>query len=358
MMKAIWSWIKVNILGIKPIPNEIYETTTAVETPEDYSPEEVVTIVNEPKLDGDAEVEWEPEDEKMNVVFEDAPEENYGDKYAVLIGINIYDPDLDADLNGCVNDVEAMHNILVNTYGFPADNIRMLTDQRATRQAIYDRIKWLITEHTTPGDELVLHYSGHGSQVRDRNGDELSDTLDEILCPTNLDWDNPFTDDQLCYLFKQKAEGVNLTFICDSCHSGTMTRELHMPTTTEAVPVELIGKSRFVKPPSDIFHRSVDRDLTVNVFGSVDRAPKVISQNHVLLSGCRDDQTSADAHIDGKWQGALTSSLIKAIKKNPHRNWTEIHAEVISILNVAGYSQRPQLSGNTELVKGRSIFGA
>lgn len=276
-------------------------------------------------------------------------------KFAVLIGINKYTPELNADLNGCVNDVEAMYDILLNTYEFPADNIRVLTDFRATGDNIYDRIDWLLG-HKVPGDELVLHYSGHGSQVRDRNGDELEDGMDEILCPSDLDWDNPFTDDTLYELFMEKGEDVNLTFICDACHSATMARELIKPPEdkNQLTETALEPNSKFIKPPVDIRLRSLTKDkLEVRKMGKA-----ISKQNHVLLSGCRDDQTSADAYIDGRWQGALTSSLISAIKTNPLRDWTTIHADIISILNKNGYSQKPQLSGIDNLVRGRRIFGS
>ena len=58
-----------------------------------------------------------------------------------------------------------------------------------------------------PGDVLVFYYSGHGSQVRDRNGDELTDGLDEIICPYDMDWDRGtyILDDDLDAIFASAA---------------------------------------------------------------------------------------------------------------------------------------------------------
>ena len=101
-------------------------------------------------------------------------------KKALLVGINRY-PDPRNELKGCVNDVRQMAETLKRRYGFPGDrNMRILTDARATTKAILDGLAWL-TAGASPGDSLVFHYSGHGSQVPDRNGDETSDRLDEIL---------------------------------------------------------------------------------------------------------------------------------------------------------------------------------
>ena len=117
-------------------------------------------------------------------------------KKALLVGINRY-PDPRNELKGCVNDVRQMAETLKSRYGFAGDgNMRILTDARATTKAILDGLAWL-TAGASPGDSLVFHYSGHGSQVPDKHGDETTDRLDEILCPYDLDWDHPLTDDDL-----------------------------------------------------------------------------------------------------------------------------------------------------------------
>lgn len=261
-------------------------------------------------------------------------------KKALLVGINKYLPELNADLRGCVNDVENMRDMLIRYFGFEAENIRVVIDDRATKANMLDRLRWLL-DGAAAGDELVFHYSGHGSQVRDRDGDELNDHLDEIICPHDMNWDDPFTDDILGHMFQQLPEGVHLTMICDSCHSGTMTRSLGNPHDV---------KPRFIMPPFDVRCRSLNRNLPKRSFG---KAPKTI-QRHVLLSGCRDDQTSADAYINNKYQGALTWAFTSVVKANPDLTWKEVHTRVVNKLNT--YSQVPQLSGDDDLVS-RKVFG-
>lgn len=59
------------------------------------------------------------------------------------------------------------------------------------------RLGWF-TKNAKAGDYLVFHYSGHGSQIRDRDGDELNDNMDELICPYDIGWDDTFiTDDDL-----------------------------------------------------------------------------------------------------------------------------------------------------------------
>jgi hypothetical protein len=261
-------------------------------------------------------------------------------KKALLVGINIYKPELDANLRGCVNDVETMRKLLVDNFKFLPENIRVLVDERATKQGILDRLKWLL-DGAKSGDELVFHYSGHGSQVRDRNGDELDDQLDEILCPHDLDWDDPLTDDVLAALFKQLPEGVHLTMLCDSCHSGTISKSMSQI---------YCNTSKSITAPFDIRSRSYDKILLKNKMGKKNKG----TQRHILMSGCRDNQTSADTYIDGRYQGAFTWALAKTIRENLDIEWKQAHAKTVELLS--GYSQEPQLSGDASAIF-RNVFG-
>ncbi len=124
---------------------------------------------------------------------------------ALLVGINKYKIP-GADLNGCVNDVTNMRDILLKFFGFTTKEIRVLVDERATKKNIMERLKRLVGG-AKAGDRLLFHYSGHGSQVVDRDGDELKDRMDEIICPHDMDWDGNFiSDDDLHALFANIPE--------------------------------------------------------------------------------------------------------------------------------------------------------
>jgi hypothetical protein len=271
-----------------------------------------------------------------------------GKKLALIVGINKY-MQPGADLNGCVNDAEDMWTMLTE-YGFEPDNIRMLTDFRATQQNILERLEWLVS-NLEAGDTAFFHYSGHGSYIRARNGDtsELDDHQTEILCPTDLNWDDPLTDDILADYFKRVPEGAFLTFICDSCHSGTMSRGISNN------PHEWVA--RYLAPPMDIQLRSRGRGLETHRMGRRANNTKnfvdnvcVIDQRHLLLSGCRDDQTSADAFVGGKWGGALSQNFLRLLKENKEKSWREIHKMVVEDLYEQRYSQVPQLTGPEKII--------
>lgn len=273
-------------------------------------------------------------------------------KKALLVGINKYQQP-GTDLRGCVNDVVNMRKLLNEVYKFPLDNIRVLTDYRATKQGILERLHWLI-DGAAVNDELVFHFSGHGSQVRDRSGDELQDRLDEILCPTDLNWNDPLTDDIIGAIFKSLPPSRYLTMICDSCHSGSMTRSFFENPELEDPKAP---KDRFMVPPIDIQARSEGRELVRSNIGmKQNKGGKPVDQKHILLSGCQDHQTSADAFIDGTYQGALTATLIKVLRSNPNMDCNNVHRNTVNILRKSGFSQIPNLSGNKG-IRNRKIFG-
>ena len=273
---------------------------------------------------------------------------------ALIVGINRYQ-DPRATLKGCVNDALMMGEMAAR-YGFERDNIRLITDGRATTRNIRERLSWLV-EDVPPGSVILFHYSGHGSQIRDRDGDELEDHLDEILCPHDLDWSDPITDDELGRYIARVPQSVNLTVVLDCCHSGTGTREFFVEPTVRPAPV-----MRYLAPPPDLSFRFASEvrldpcagsERTVNLTGrrvffgnrELKAQAKRISQNAFVISGCRDDQTSADAWIDNDYHGALTYSLYHNLQRASFkRGYQDLVTDCRTWLKERTYTQEPQLS--------------
>jgi uncharacterized caspase-like protein len=268
-------------------------------------------------------------------------------KKALLIGINQYRLP-GADLRGCVNDVHAMTGVLTEYYGFADKDIKVVTDYEATKQRMQTEITNLLRQ-AQRGDVLFLHYSGHGSNVPDKNGDE-ADSRDEILCPTDLDWQDPLLDDWLRQMFDTLPAGVNLSVIMDCCHSGTITRRLEPP---DAPIIE-----RYLPSPWDLMTVESGRQLRGGVRGKRAELRKKAKRSkdivHVdipefLISGCSDTQTSADAYINGSYNGALTYYLVAALKeKDGKLSYHELHDRALQLLKKGMFSQVAQLEGRKE----------
>jgi hypothetical protein len=266
---------------------------------------------------------------------------------AFLIGINSYKIP-GADLRGCVNDVNNLKAALLKHFSFQEKNVKILTDFKATKQAIQDGITRVI-KGAKRGDVLLIHYSGHGSNVPDDSGDE-ADGRDEILCPTNLDWKDPLADDWLRTAFDDVPAGVNLTVIMDCCHSGSNTRVF--------VPPDAPIIARFLPCPLDLLAVESGRRLTGEVKGKRAMLKKQTKRKkdivdidipEVLITGCRDTQTSADAHIGGSYNGALTYNLVAAIEeKGGKLTYGELHSRTQRSLQDSGFDQVPQLEGRAD----------
>lgn len=265
-------------------------------------------------------------------------------KRAVLIGINKYRVP-GADLRGCVNDVKNLKRALTEYYGFAGKNIAVLTDFKATKKAMQAAIQKLVAG-ARKGDVLLLHYSGHGSNVPDDSGDE-ADKRDEILCPTDLDWKDPFRDDWLRKTLDKLKPGVSLTVIMDCCHSGTNTRAIAPP----GAPI----KERYLPSPWDLVAAESGRQLRGAVTGELRASPRATRKKadavhadicELLITGCRDTQTSADAFIKGTYNGALTYFLVESIREAKGKlTYRELHKRTLAKLK-GKYDQVPQLEGN------------
>jgi metacaspase-1 len=253
-------------------------------------------------------------------------------KKALLVGINDY-PGTYNDLMGCVNDVQNMQNLLTSMFGFAAENIAMITDRQATTSNILKGLEALISG-AHPGDLLIFHYSCHGSQVTDIEGDE-SDKLDEILCPYDLDWKSKMIrDDDLAKILEPLPSGVHVEIFLDSCHSGTGLKAV--PSNNGSY-----RRARYLAPPEDLPKLT---SLTPARITTI-RPTKV----RVLWAACRSTQYASDALIDGRYGGAFTTVLCNLIRQV---NGSIPRKDLIKLLRAelkkAGFEQVPQLEGSTK----------
>ena len=160
-------------------------------------------------------------------------------RHALLIGIDKY-PNLSASaqLKGCANDAALVRTVLLDHFGFDSQNVRLISDEQATRDGILGELDAL-NERVGEDDIVVVHYAGHGSVITDLEGDE-PDGLDSTVVPHDAvrpkgDPDNPghtppnvdITDDEIhAWLQKVCRKTPYVTLIFDCCHSGSMSQSL------------------------------------------------------------------------------------------------------------------------------------
>ncbi|HAQ00406.1 MAG TPA: peptidase C14, partial [Rhodospirillum rubrum] len=144
---------------------------------------------------------------------------------ALLIAIDDYEGD-DYDLlpGSSRKDQNDIQSLALQKLGFAASDIRHLTNEQATRDAILAALDALI-EETAPGDKVLLQFSGHGTQIKDDSGDE-PDHYDEALVPWDIGTDplGHLIRDDLLEPRIAALRGRDVLVIIDSCNSGSATR--------------------------------------------------------------------------------------------------------------------------------------
>lgn len=255
-------------------------------------------------------------------------------KRALCVGINDY-PGTQSDLSGCVNDAKDWRAAL-ESRGY---KVTTLLDGQATRKNVLNALRTLIASGRS-GDKLCFTFSGHGSWIPDANGDE-SDQRDEMLCPHDIGKNQYLLDDDLAEVFGKKANGVNLYFISDSCHSGTVSR-FAPPLFPDAAA--LLPKPRFLPPAAFLKGKMLKKsEMIANLTAGKTAAKQKYSA--LLMAGCLDVQFSYDANFNGKANGAFTFFALQELAKKPQtpRQWM---LGVRKRLPTSVYPQTPQLYGS------------
>ena len=251
---------------------------------------------------------------------------------ALLVGINRYPT---APLMGCVNDVSMQADLLVTKYRFAESSTRLLIDERATRDAILERLQWLVSD-LRAGDRCLFHYSGHGTQVATRDFQGEVDGLDEAICPVDFSWTNQvvITDKDFVSIFSKIPDGVRFNWTSDSCHSGDLTRDISSAK---------IKVPRRIPAPLDVAWRiRTAKKMKL-------QKPRAFVQDELdvgFVSGCKSTQTSSDTMVGTTNCGAFTYFFCQAMKKsNKKTPLVDVVAKVSKELKSNGYSQEPQVEG-------------
>lgn len=229
----------------------------------------------------------------------------------LTIGLNFVDPDRydgwDGELNACENDARDIAEIAAGK-GFTGTS---LLRERATSDAVLKALHDAAAS-LSPGDMLVVGYSGHGGNIPDASGDD-EDGLDETWCL----YDRMLIDDELYAMWSHFKPGVRILVFSDSCHSGTMTRALmkhkgSAPTAeVAATEAELADPKSAPRAKSIPFKRALSLyrkqhplyDSLQYVAGQASKAQVMASV--LLISGCQDDQLSRDGPVNGAFTGRL-----------------------------------------------------
>ena len=331
------------------------------------------------------------------------------DLRALLIGIDCYMPNELSDgtfyrsLAGCVRDILKVEQFLRGEFGLTDERLIRLTASRGggdsplskgsggtplsegdekpleppqqwpTYRNIVQAFRNL-EESAQPGDQIYIHYSGHGGKVKTLpNHRKLipDKRIDEALVPTDLGDDEGryLRDIELAFLLRKLvAKGLHVTIVLDSCHSGSATRgeEAGVSRKIPAHKDDVRGSASIDDRPKLSLVAS-DEELTDN-WRRMSKLPRrdayVASdwlpdpQGYVLLAACRSNEGAHEYSFDGlSKEGALTYWFLDSLKKFGHgvtyqRLHRYIHAKVSEQFR-RREPQNPQLEGEGD----RILFG-
>ncbi|KAJ3008255.1 Ca(2+)-dependent cysteine protease [Thoreauomyces humboldtii] len=298
-----------------------------------------------------------------------------GNKKALLVGAN-YAGTSNA-LSGCINDVNNIKAFLINQYGFrdTPQNMICLTDDnpnwqmRPLRRNIEQAMQWLVNG-AQAGDSLFFHFSGHGSQQKDEDGDE-SDGVDETICPSDFKTAGQITDDVMnAIMVRPLPPGCRLTALFDCCHSGS---SLDLPFTylPDGTLKEKTAAKRLGQAAMDVGKGFMTGGGILGAGMALFKAAGSVTNSGpskealmatkgnqfadvIMLSGCKDKQTSADSSFGGSAGGAMTYGFITALRQFHSPSYGQLLGEIRNLLQ-GKYEQRPQLSSG-RMLDMRQVF--
>jgi hypothetical protein len=270
------------------------------------------------------------------------------EKYAVIVAISNYAPSTGWNKLNSENDIPLIKESL-KRQGFKEENIRILRDKDGTKTGILTAMQQQFITKAKPGDICVFHFSGHGQQVMDDNGDE-ADGYDEAL----VTYDSPMDyvpgvekhlrDDvfglELEKIRKHLGDNGNLLVVVDACHSGTSTRSglgNYRGTTTKYAP-------KGYKPSVNT------KIINEGLFSLGETKPGLAPMSAFFASAASElNQECGDEHC-GSLSLAFSKALAKADSKTSYRGlFDNIRLEMSK--SVPG--QTPNAEGDLD----KEIFG-
>lgn len=266
-------------------------------------------------------------------------------KHALIIGINTYKPANAIissskaarnwrNLDGCVNDANAIKDMVMAKYAFAATDIKTLFNEEAGRDAIISQLKNLV-QSAQKGDVVFIYYAGHGSQVKNSLSAEL-DKKDETIVPADA-WKegvDDIRDKELSAFFNQLLDkGVLLTVIFDSCNSGSIGR----------------GDNFLNDPPKSRYIETADYDAK-----DATLPEKPESRGALIISAAQDFEFAKEqADENNIAHGAFTLALLRAMQQlSVDASVLDIFNSLTGIMKFYGKTQEPVLAANESRKQG------
>ncbi len=276
-------------------------------------------------------------------------------KKALLIGIGNYPPAGGWANLSSANDVKLIKTTLVNL-GFDEKNMLTLADEQATRSNILKALQQDLPKIVSKGDFLVVHFSGHGQQCADKNGDEL-DGLDECIVP----YDSPkkfeagvnegqflIRDEELGAAFvkirKILGPTGQLFFTEDACHSGTGTRGNVVARGTTSV---------MASPEFEAEHKKMLLKENNSLSDEAATDPKTLAPLVAFFGSAQNQLNYEMKTAGGESYGSLSFAVAKCLSNAKEQiSFRNLFDQVRTEMSTIAKLQQPQSDGVLDMLLG------
>lgn len=296
-------------------------------------------------------------------------------KKSLLIGINYTGSK--HELRGCHSDAENMAEFL-RYRGYEKENQVVLRDDLGgpaypSRDNMLRAMSWLVSK---PGTMNFLHYSGHGGQERD---DNRSTGYDDTICPVDFESAGQINSATLHQvLVSALPPNSTLFVVLDCCHSGSAVELPYVYRTDDDGKISIMNNVKaglnLVMEADNLLEgryglNSVaaakqmlgDANNFFQGFRHQHHGPAGLESDNTgrdwsreqkfvtMYSGCRDEETSADAYIAGRNCGAMTWAFLETMKHNRDPTYIQTLQATRANLRGSQYKQVPQLSVGVQM---------
>lgn len=258
-------------------------------------------------------------------------------RLALIVGVGQYIQATIPDLPGPPQDAKRFYELLTGSqgYGFPKENVCLLLDAEASTENFKNKFTTALINRARTNDEVVIFYAGHGSQTKDKNGDE-QDGMDEtfVLHDARTEDIKDLVDDEFDgFLTKLHEKTQQITVFLDSCNSGT------------AIRGDSVFLSRYVPPALERLTDTTVKKADKKKSGWVSR-----SLPGIVVFTAAGDGTSA---LEKNSRGIFTDAVLSTFGQINAKQLTYAQAarQIRPLVKAESY-QIPYFQGNLQ----RSIF--
>jgi Caspase domain len=230
--------------------------------------------------------------------------------FALLIGIDEYQADIDWSLQGCVKDVEDVERFLDDSVGTRSGSradVKMLCNGKATRDAVIDGFRRHLGQAGL-GDAALFWFSGHGSSCEVPRHywhlEEDGTSMQTLLCAdSRVDGVPDLLDKELAILIGEvAARGPHVTVVLDCCHAGGGSR------TPPSVRARWVPPASQPPDPARLL-----RGHGRTAVGSP--SPRGRGADHVALAACQRDQKANEKPHEDHVRGVFSLGLLTELRR-------------------------------------------